>query len=154
MTSNQTTVTADAFDAPRTLHTAFGQFEVAPADVVSFPSGVPGFESARAFVLLSTPSMGVFSLLQSVDGDVSFLVVDPRLVLPEFRCVLGQTDQARLQAAAESVLLWLSIVTFEPSGHAFVNLRAPIVINPGRMLGYQVMPHNSLYPIRHPLTSE
>jgi flagellar assembly factor FliW len=32
-----------------------------------------------------------------------------------------------------------------------VNLRAPIVVNPARMLGFQVMPHNSLYPLRQPL---
>jgi hypothetical protein len=25
------------------------------------------------------------------------------------------------------------------------------VINPGCMVGFQVMPHNSLYPLRHPL---
>jgi flagellar assembly factor FliW len=154
MTLNPTPVSATPIDDRRMLETAFGQFEITPSDVVSFPSGLPGFEAARAFVVVSTPDMGVFSLLQSTDGAVSFLVIDPRRVLADFRCVLGQTDQSRLQVSPETVLLWLSIVTFEPSGHAFVNLRAPIVINPERMLGYQVMPHNSLYPLRHPLTSE
>lgn len=154
MTPNPITVSASPIEEPRTLHTAFGEFDITPSEVVSFPSGLPGFETSREFIVVSTPAMGVFSLLQSTDGAVSFLVVDPRRVLADFRCVLGQTDQARLQAGPGAVLLWLSIVTFEPSGHAFVNLRAPIVINPERMLGYQVMPHNSLYPIRHPLTSE
>jgi flagellar assembly factor FliW len=41
-------------------------------------------------------------------------------------------------------------VTADAEG-ATVNLRAPIVINPSRMTGFQVMPHNSLYPLRHPL---
>jgi flagellar assembly factor FliW len=50
--------------------------------------------------------------------------------------------------------LWLAIVTLDQDERAFVNLRAPIVVNPERMLGYQVMPHNSLYPLRHPLASE
>ena len=35
-----------------------------------------------------------------------------------------------------------------------VNLRAPIVINPQTMVGYQLMPSNSLYPLRHPLGGE
>ncbi len=153
MTSNPT-VTATSSDEPRLLQTAFGEFEVSAPEIVSFPSGLPGFEAAREFVVLSSPAMGVFSLLQSIDEAVSFLVIDPRRVLADFRCVLGQTDQARLHAARDTVLLWLSIVTFDADGQAFVNLRAPIVINPERMLGYQVMPHNSLYPIRHPLTSE
>jgi hypothetical protein len=31
-------------------------------------------------------------------------------------------------------------------------LRAPIVINPRLMIGFQVMPHDCLYTIRHPLS--
>jgi flagellar assembly factor FliW len=71
-----------------------------------------------------------------------------------YRNTLGPADLARLGAAPDTVLLWLSIVSFDDAERAFVNLRAPIVINPERMLGYQVMPHNSLYPLRHPLASE
>jgi flagellar assembly factor FliW len=133
----------------------FGEYVVDPRDVVSFPSGVPGFEACRRFVLLSSPSFAPMQLLQSVEGPAaSFLVIDPRLVLPQFRSVVGQTDLARLGASETTVLLWLSLVSFDSSGQAYANLRAPIVINPERMLGYQVMPHNSLYPMRHPLASE
>jgi flagellar assembly factor FliW len=32
-----------------------------------------------------------------------------------------------------------------------VNLRAPVVVNSTRMLGYQLMPSNSLYPLRFEL---
>jgi flagellar assembly factor FliW len=39
----------------------------------------------------------------------------------------------------------------EPDGTIAVNLRAPIVINPTRMVGQQVIPHNSVYPLRHVL---
>ena len=136
------------------LFTPFGRFHVAAQDVIQFPSGVPGFEDSRRFVLLSSPESHPLSFLQSVDDAVSFFVVDPRQVLPEYRCVLSQTDLMRLGAAADVVLLWLSIVSFDDGDNAFVNLRAPIVVNPERMLGYQVMPHNSLYPLRHPLAAE
>ncbi|MCL4848067.1 MAG: flagellar assembly protein FliW [Acidobacteria bacterium] len=133
----------------------FGEYVVDPRDVVAFPSGVPGFETCRRFVLLSSPSFAPMQLLQSVEGPAaSFLVIDPRLVLPQFRAVVGHTDLARLGATETTVLLWLSLVSFDSSGQAYANLRAPIVINPERMLGYQVMPHNSLYPMRHPLASE
>ena len=33
-------------------------------------------------------------------------------------------------------------------GSAFANLRAPVVINPAQMVGYQVVPQDSLYPLR------
>jgi flagellar assembly factor FliW len=47
--------------------------------------------------------------------------------------------------------LWLALVTINDRGAAFANLRAPIVINPADMTGYQVVPQDSLYPMRHPV---
>jgi flagellar assembly factor FliW len=47
--------------------------------------------------------------------------------------------------------VWLAVVTVQAE-QTVVNLRAPIVINPARMLGYQLMPSNSLYPLRYELT--
>jgi flagellar assembly factor FliW len=137
------------------LFTPFGHFALAAHEVIEFPSGIPGFEECRRFVLLSAPEMAPLSCLQSVEGPpASFLVVDPRQVLPDYRCALGQTDLMRLGVAPGGVLLWLALVSFGEGQRAYVNLRAPIVVNPERMLGYQVMPHNSLYPLRHPLPSE
>jgi flagellar assembly factor FliW len=136
------------------LSTRLGQFTVEAGQVVSFPLGLPGFEQCRKFVVLDSEEWAPVRHLHAVDEQVSFLVVDPRVVLPGYRCVLSQTDLVRLGAAESDVLLWLAVVSLDESGEAYANLRAPIVINPGRMLGYQVMPHNSLYPLRHPLTSE
>jgi len=146
---------ADA-EAPRTeIDTPFGRFRVAPHERVRFPSGIPGFEDCREFALLSPGDLGALSCLQSLAGPpASFLVVDPRHVLPQYRCALGTTDLMRLGAGADTLLLWLAIVSMDEAGRAYANLRAPIVINPERMLGYQVVPHNSLYPLRQPLASD
>jgi flagellar assembly factor FliW len=73
------------------------------------------------------------------------------MVLPEYRCILGGPDKERLGATDDVPLLWLAVVTVQEDGHAAVNLRAPIVINPARMIGFQVMPYDSLYPVRFPL---
>jgi flagellar assembly factor FliW len=137
------------------IETAFGSFEVEARQVLAFPSGIPGFEGCHEWVLLSSPELAPLSLLQSVGGPAaSFLVMDPRRAMAQYPCVLSQADALRLGAADDHLLLWLAIVSFEPDGSACVNLRAPIVINPERMLGYQVMPHNSLYPLRQPLATE
>jgi flagellar assembly factor FliW len=141
--------------ATQHLDTEFGSFDIGEKERISFPSGVPGFESCRKFVLLSSEELGVFQCLRSIEGPVaSFVVVDPRRVLPSYRTVLSQADLVRLGTSGESpTLLWLAIVTLEDAtGQAHVNLRAPIVINPQMMVGYQLMPSNSLYPLRHPLS--
>jgi len=142
---------------PQHLVTEFGNFDVGPKEQISFPSGVPGFEACRKFVLLSSEDLGVFQCLRSIEGPVaSFVVVDPRRVLPSYRTVLSQADLVRLGSIGEATpLLWLAIVTLEDTtGQAHVNLRAPIVINPQMMVGYQLMPSNSLYPLRHPLSGD
>ncbi len=135
------------------VHTRFGEFDADPRDVLSFPDGLPGFEQCHRFVVLSSPAMAPLECLHAVDGPAAtFLAVDPRLVLAKYRCVLTPGDLARLGADGKTVLLWLALVAVDVAGEATVNLRAPVVINPSRMVGYQVVPSNSLYPLRYPLT--
>jgi flagellar assembly factor FliW len=137
---------------PRQLETSFGTFTINLHDVVHFADGLPGFEQNRRFVLLSSPELAPLHVLHHVDGPAaSFLAVDPRIVLRDYRTVLSATDRIRLGAGDDASLLWLALVTMDAGQGPSVNLRAPIVINPARMLGFQVMPHNSLYPLRHPL---
>ena len=124
-------------------------------DAVRFPVGLPGFEACRSFVLMQNDALGPLQLLKAIEGpSASFLVIDPRRVLPEYRCELSQTDRHRLGVTDAASLLWLVLVTIELDGTITVNLRAPIVINPQTMVGYQLMPSNSLYPLRHPLGGE
>ena len=126
---------------------------VASPDTIRFPHGLPGFESCRGFVLMASESLGALQCLKAVEGpSASFLVIDPRRVLPEYRCELNDVDRLRLGVHDHDTLLWLSLVTIELDGTITVNLRAPIVINPASMVGHQVLPHHCVYPIRHVVT--
>jgi flagellar assembly factor FliW len=123
-------------------------------DVVRFPGGLPGFEACRGFVLMASEALGPLQCLKAVEGPpASFLVIDPRRVLAEYRCELTPADMHRLGVTAddriEEKLLWLVLVTIEVDGTIAVNLRAPVVINPERMIGHQVVPYHCVYPIRH-----
>jgi len=134
------------------LVTRFGEFEADPRNLLTFPLGLPGFEQCRQFALLSSPDSAPLQCLHAVVGPTaSFLTIDPRLVLEGYRCVLSPSDRGRLQAAPGDSLLWLALIAIDPGGAAFANLRAPVVINPVTMTGFQVMPHDTLYPLRHPV---
>lgn len=134
------------------LTTRFGEFEADSRNLLSFPCGLPGFEECRGFVLLSSMEGAPLQILMSVDGPpASFLTLDPRLVLPEYRCRLGASDKERLRVSDADTLLWLVLLTINDRGAAFANLRAPIVINPAGMVGYQVVPQDGVYPLRHPV---
>jgi flagellar assembly factor FliW len=124
----------------------------ATRELITFPKGIPGFEACRRFVLMAPESNAGLQCLQAVEGPpASFLVLDPRVVLPAYRCELSDADRDRLQASADVALLWLVLVSVEADGTIVANLRAPVVINPARMLGAQVIPHQCLYPLRHVL---
>ena len=141
--------------APIHIATRFGEFDADRRSLVEFPVGLPAFEQCRHFVLMASPSIAPFQCLHAVDGPAaSFVVIDPRLVFPDYRCKLSLADRERFQVTDDVPLLWLVLVSLKENGEATANLRAPVVINPVRMVGYQVMPHDSLYPMRYPMVSE
>ena len=126
--------------------------EITVSETVTFPNGIPGFEACRTWVVLAAEGQTPLRRLHAVDGvEASFLALDPRQVLEGYRCELSDADRARVGADAKTPLLWLALVNVESSGAVSVNLRAPIVINPKTMIGQQVLPHDSLYPLRHVL---
>lgn len=135
------------------LSTRFGVFDADARALVSFPVGLPGFEQCRQFAILYSSEAAPLQCLHAVGGPpASFLALDPRIVLPEYRCTLAPSDRTRLVVGDDtSNLLWLSLLTVTEQGAAFANLRAPIVINPSNMTGFQVMPQDSVYPLRHPV---
>ena len=137
------------------IQTRFGDFEIDRKSLLEFPTGLPAFEQCRHFVLIESPALAPFQCLHAVDGPpASFLVINPRLALDDYRCKLSPADRERFQVTEEAPLVWLAVVLLKDTGEAFVNLRAPVVINASRMMGYQVMPHDSLYPTRYPMVSE
>jgi flagellar assembly factor FliW len=131
---------------------ALAETEITVSEAVTFPDGIPGFESCRSWVVMAAEDATPLRRLHALDGaDASFLAIDPRAVLDNYRCDLSAADRRRLGASDTDPLLWLAIVMMEPTGALTVNLRAPIVINPKTMTGQQVLPHNCLYPLRHVL---
>ena len=131
---------------------AAAETEITVSEAVTFPDGIPGFETCRRWVVMAAESATPLRRLHAMDGaDASFLAIDPRAVLDNYRCELSASDLRRLGAGDNDSLLWLAIVMMEPGGALTVNLRAPIVINPKTMTGQQVLPHNCLYPLRHVL---
>ena len=123
-----------------------------PAHAIRFGRGLPGFEACRSFVLMTAAGDPTLQYLKSVEGpQAAFLAIDPRRVDPAYSCELTDADRLALGATGDTPLLWLALVTVEQEGAVVVNLRAPIVINPARMVGQQVIPHQSQYPLRHVL---
>jgi len=139
---------------PAGVETRFGVFPVAPTDIVHFAHGVPGFEHCRRFVLITAQALAPFTCLHGIDAPgPSFLTLDPRHVVSGYHTPLSAAERARLDLQPDDPLLWLAVVHVDEQAIT-ANLRAPIVINPRRMVGLQVMGADTAYATDHRLTGE
>jgi flagellar assembly factor FliW len=122
--------------------------------VLLFPEGLPGFERTRHWQAVEHEDARPFLWLQALDNaGINLLVVDPSCVLSDYDPGLRAHDLARVGLTPEDPRMLLSIVTWRADGPT-VNLRAPLVLNPGRMLGTQVILEDVRWPMRHPITSD
>lgn len=133
-------------EAGQPIETRFGTFTARSRDIVTLADGLPGFESCRRFFLLTSPAIQPLTCLQGLDAaQPAFLAIDPRFVDATYRCQLDDLQMHRLGASPTSPLLWLAIVRVSEDGGSTVNLRAPLVIDPVRMRGVQLLSGHDEY---------
>jgi len=119
-----------------------------------FPEGLLGFAAYRRFSLNryqpGDGSESPFFLLQALDGDLSFPLVSPHLLVPEYQLVPSAETLVRLATDTLDDLVVLTIVTLRQRLEEITaNLQGPLLLNPVARLGLQVIADR--YSVRHPL---
>ncbi len=134
------------------IHTTrFGDIDFQEDDVISFPGGIPGFEKLHRFLLIDGEEYEPFKILQSIEfPPLSFLLLNPSLIQPDFQLSLSPQTQKELDLGAAGDALVYSIVTIS-EGQSTANLFAPLVINPLNRRASQVLLLKSGYPGDQPL---
>lgn len=133
--------------------TRFGRIDVDAADVLRFPSGIPGLEDCREWALLADSDNDALGWLQSVSrGDVALAVVSPRRFVPEYQVRIPRSELAPL--ALDDMRQAQVVVVVGTSGTGLtLNLKAPIVINLEARSGRQVVASGDL-PLRYELSTK
>lgn len=124
---------------------------------ISFPEGIPAFESATEFILITNEEEAPFLWLQAAStSNFAFITIDPFLVFPEYRPDIAEEDVKILELNSEEEAFVLCIVTIHNQSHAITtNLVSPIIINWKKRLGKQVILRNHLdYSVRHLIEQE
>ncbi len=127
--------------------TRFGRFEAGADDVIVFEAGLLGLPECRRWAILLDPATDRIAWLQSLDRpDVAVAVVSPRQLVPNYRpgVARGELAPLALGGAEEAQVL---LVVAPAEGGWSLNLKAPLVINPARRLGRQVIANGDL-PVR------
>lgn len=123
--------------------TRFGELEVNPQAILTFPRGLSGFENCTRFQLLheDTPGPVVFYLQSVDDAAISFSIVDPALFGLNYELTLSDEEVALLQADDANEVGVVLIVYKQQTGAGqegvAANINGPLVINLGKKLGLQ-----------------
>ena len=124
--------------------TRFGRIDVDAADVLTFPSGLPGLEDCREWALLADATNDALGWLQSTTrGDVALAVVSPRRFVPDYQVRIPRSEFATV-AITDIRQAQVLLVVSQNSTSLTLNLKAPIVINLEARTGRQVVASGEL----------
>ena len=130
--------------------TRFGDVEVSDDSVVTFTQPIIGFQEFRRFVLLPGPTDSAVLWLQSIEsGELAFLLMNPKDVVPDYRVKLGQHELAELAVTSTDELdIYTILVVSDDISKVRTNLKAPVLLNVKQRLGKQTVLERSDYPIQ------
>nr|WP_267507429.1 flagellar assembly protein FliW [Borreliella afzelii] len=120
-----------------------------------FPEGILGFENIKTFIIKDS-KYKPFSIMQSINKDVSFLVTSPFNFLNEYLPNIEEKDWSDIKAKAEDEKVILCIINMHVNDYKDItaNLKAPIIINKKKLLGKQAICTNEKYSLRHKVFKE
>ena len=132
----------------------FGQIDYEAGDVVTFPSGLFGFEEEHEFLLLPFEgSAGSLLCFQSVHTSaLAFVAMNPFSLLPGYAPALQPQELKELGVErSEELCFYTLCVVRNPAGDSTVNLRCPVAINDRTRQAIQVILETDAYQMHHPL---
>lgn len=122
-------------------------------DVITFPTGIPGFEKNKEFVIVSLPEYAPFEWLVCVDGTrLRFAIINPLLFAPEYSPNM-QKDQIEDLGIEnpEDVLFYVIVTIRENPLESTANLIGPVIINRTRKVGKQIIIDDERYSTQEPI---
>ena len=122
-------------------------------DTISFPSGIPGFETTRQFVIVSIPEYVPFEWLVCIDGTpLRFAIINPLLFDSAYAPKITKEQLTDLLIEKPEDILMYSIVTVKENPlESTANLVGPIIINRVRRLGKQIIIDDERYTTQEPI---
>lgn len=122
--------------------------------LITFQNGILGFPGIKKYLLVEYEKGHPFFWLQaSDDPDLGFIVVDPLIVVPDYRPDFSDSDLQALEIKDTESMAMLSIVTVPQDDpmRLSANLMAPLLINHKIRSGKQIVLNDSGYNIREPI---
>ncbi len=128
-----------------------GTVDAAEQDVLSFPSGLPGFTDERQFIVLPLGDDSPFFILQSVETEgLAFVLAVPFQFFADYEFNLSDDVIEKLEIESENdVAVFMILTVQDPFEKTTANLQAPVVINQKKQVARQLVLNEKGYGTRH-----
>ncbi|BDF06365.1 flagellar assembly protein FliW [[Clostridium] hylemonae] len=124
------------------------------AELIRFEDGLFGFESYKCFLPLpiTEDSDAVLNLLSVEDESLSFVIMNPFMLMKDYAPRLTEEIYEKLEADKETDLSYyvICVVGSRPE-ESTVNFKCPIVVNTVSRKAVQVILESEKYHFRHAL---
>lgn len=138
----------------------FGEVNINPETVITFPDGLAGFEHCTRYQFLHEAAAkektggAVVHYLQSLDDPaVCFSLVDPASYGLNYEFTLTDEEENLLQSSGADSNLAVMLMVYKPrTGEAAApgvsaNINGPLVINADRRIGFQKIIRSPRYDV-------
>ena len=129
----------------------FGVLEIKDENILLIPEGLLGFPQCKRYVLLEDTEQAPFQWLQSLDNtDLSFVVVDPVIIKPDYQIQVSREEVETLDLEDPlKARIYVIVVVPKEMNRVSANLKGPIVVNPDNRRAKQIVLMDERYPTRY-----
>ncbi|MBQ3454872.1 MAG: flagellar assembly protein FliW [Synergistaceae bacterium] len=129
----------------------FGEVSYSQEEILSFPRGIPAFETNHSWILIGRDDSAIKWLQSLDDPELALPVTSPDAIQPDYNARIPDDELQLIGSKNYSDLALLIVVSIPESApwNMTANLRAPILINLKTHKAVQVIALNEEYPIRH-----
>ncbi|MBN2039990.1 MAG: flagellar assembly protein FliW [Spirochaetes bacterium] len=134
----------------------YGEIEVDEKQIISFPEGILGFDFIKKFIILDADENTPFKWMQAYsEPDLAFIIIQPVYFVPDYELLVSQSDLEAVESEDKDKLLVFSIVTIPADpAEMTANLQGPVIINPGKKIGRQIISLSDKYKVKHKILDE
>lgn len=133
----------------------FGPLTYEEDEIIHIPGGLIGFDSYTEYLPLPfhEEDDSLISLQSLDEEDLSFILMNPFGVCPDYAPALSDQDMRELNAGSEEDLVYYVICVIKDTvAESTINLKAPLVINAMNRQAKQVILDRPEYTFRHALS--
>jgi len=134
----------------------FGEIEVDNKQIIDFPEGILGFDFINKFIILDSDKNSPFKWMQAYsEPDLAFIIIRPADFMTGYELQISQCDLDEIDVNNYDELLIFAIVTIPSNpSEMTANLQGPIIINPKKGIGRQVISLSDKYLVKHKILDE